>query len=344
VSALAFELPAMLEAREPPEARGLARDEVKLLVASRSDGAIRHAAFTELPDFLGSGDLLVVNVSATIPAAVSAVRAGGDRVRVHFSTRVPRLDERWRVVELRADDAACTVRGRASERLLLRGGAELELVAPYASGPRLMLARYDGTSPLEEYLERHGQPICYRYASGRWPLEAYQNAYAAIPGSAEMPSAGRPLTASLIAKLIAKGVLLAPITLHTGVSSLEYGEPPFAEEFEVPESTVRLVNAARSWGGRVIAVGTTVVRALETVAAPDGTIRSGSGWTSLVITPEHGLRVVDGLITGWHEPEASHLALLEAVTGSDLLRRSYQLALANSYLFHEFGDSHLILP
>jgi S-adenosylmethionine:tRNA ribosyltransferase-isomerase len=168
----------------------------------------------------------------------------------------------------------------------------------------LVLARYDGQVPLMSYLERYGEPIRYRHTRGTWPLAAYQNTYATIPGSAEMPSAGRPLTAALIARLIANGVQLAPITLHAGVSSLERGEPPFAEEFDVPEATAGLVSAARGWGGRVIAVGTTVVRALETVAGPGRRIRPGRGWTSLVITPERGLRAVDGLITGWHEPGA----------------------------------------
>jgi S-adenosylmethionine:tRNA ribosyltransferase-isomerase len=131
------------------------------------------------------------------------------------------------------------------------------------------------------------------------------------------------------------------VVLHTGVSSPERGEPPFPERYRVPAATARLVNAAR---GRVIAVGTTVVRALETVAAPDGIVRAGAGWTRLVVGPERGLRAVDGLITGWHEPQASHLELLRAVAGDDLLDRSYHEALVRGYLWHEFGDSHLVLP
>jgi S-adenosylmethionine:tRNA ribosyltransferase-isomerase len=226
----------------------------------------------------------------------------------------------------------------------LRGGATVELVAPYASGPRLMLARYDGPMPLLEYLERYGEPIRYAHSRRRWPLAAYQNVYATTPGSSEMASAGRPLTAELIARLAAAGVFLAPITLHAGVSSLERHEPPFAEQFEVPETTAALIAAVRGWGGRVVAVGTTVVRALETVARTDGTIEPGCGWTSLVITPDRPLRAIDGLITGWHDPEASHLALLEAAAGRDLLRRCYESALSNGYLWHEFGDSHLVLP
>jgi S-adenosylmethionine:tRNA ribosyltransferase-isomerase len=344
VSALAFELPARLVASEPPEARGLARDEVKLLVATRSDGAIRDARFRELPKLLAPGDLLVVNVSATIPAAVPATRSDGNSVQVHFSTQVPRLDDTWRVAELRGANGERPARGRPGEVIGLRGGAMIELVAPYASGPRLMLTRYDGPVPLLEYLKGYGEPIRYTHSARRWSLAAYQNVYATTPGSSEMASAGRPLTGQLIARLGAAGVLLAPITLHAGVSSLERHESPFPEQFRVPETTAALIAAVHGWGGRVVAVGTTVVRALETVARADGTIEPGSGWTNLVITPDRGLRVVDGVITGWHEPEASHLALLEAAAGGDLLRRSYESALSNGYLWHEFGDSHLVLP
>jgi S-adenosylmethionine:tRNA ribosyltransferase-isomerase len=207
-------------------------------------------------------------------------------------------------------------------------------MAPFASSARLMLAKFDGPAPFNDYLVDHGEPIRYGHVRGRWPLSAYQNVYATTPGSAEMPSAGRPFTAELITRLVARGILIAPITLHAGVSSPERHEPPFPEYFEVPAATARLLTTAR----RVIAVGTTVVRALESVG--DGR----SGWTSLVIAPERGLRVVDGLITGWHEPEASHLWMLEAAAGPELLARSYAAALDRGYLWHEFGDSHLILP
>jgi S-adenosylmethionine:tRNA ribosyltransferase-isomerase len=353
MSSLAFELPKALEAHDPPEARGQARDQVRLLVAERAGGRIRHVSFRDLPDLLAPGDLLVVNTSATLPAAVDARRADGSRLRLHFATRAPGLDDSWRVVELRSEDGGSPARGRAGDRLALADdGGEVELVAPYVSSARLMLARYHGQSTVEDYLERHGRPIRYGYLSGNWPLETYQNVYATVPGSAEMPSAGRPFSAELIACLAARGILLAPITLHCGVSSLERHEPPFPEQYDVPETTARLVAATRRWGGRVIAVGTTVVRALETVAVaePGGETAAGAetagrrGWTNLVIGPEHRLRAVDGLITGWHEPEASHLQMLEAVAGTELLARSYREALARDYLWHEFGDSHLILP
>jgi S-adenosylmethionine:tRNA ribosyltransferase-isomerase len=347
VSALAFELPQALEAREPPEARGLARDEVRLMVASRGDGEITHARFRDLPRLVNAGDLLVINTSATLPAALMARRGDGSAVRIHFATPAPHLrEEGWWVVELRSPDGARPLADqatRAGERLALAGGAELEIVAPYASGARLRLARVQTEEPMTAYLSRHGEPIRYGYVTGRWPLDAYQTVYATAAGSAEMPSAGRPFTPELITALIAAGVLIAPITLHAGVSSPERNEPPYPERYDVPASTARLVNAARTWGGRVIAVGTTVVRALETVADPDGTVRPGRGWTGLVVTAARGVTAVDGLLTGWHEPEASHLQMLEAVAGAELLERSYRAALEHAYLWHEFGDSQLIV-
>ena len=344
--ALAFDLPAALAAREPPEARGLARDGVRLMVATRHDGRIRHARFGDLTEVLGAGDLLVVNASATLPAAVPARRADGSAVELHASTPAPHLpDGAWWVVELRAAGGAAPLRGvRPGERVRLDGGAVVELVAPYAGGARLWLARTAGGEPLVAHLRRHGHPIRYGYVDGAWPLEDYQTAFAVQPGSAEMPSAGRPFTPALVTRLVAGGALVAPVTLHTGVSSPERHEAPYPERYAVPASTARLVNAVRGWGGRVVAVGTTVVRALETVAADDGTVAAGSGWTGLVVTSERGLRAVDGLLTGWHEPQASHLQMLEAVAGPELLALSYGAALEHGYLWHEFGDSHLVLP
>ena len=339
-AATAFALPPALEAHEPPEARGLARDEVRLMVAHRDGATIEHTTFRALGEHLSPGDLLVVNVSATVPAAAPATRADGSAVRIHFSTGAPELDDCWRVVELRSADGSRPQRGRAGERLTLADdGGTLELIAPYATSARLLLARHDGPVALREHLWAHGTPITYGHLRRRWPLAAYQNVYASTPGSAEMASAGRPLSERLIASLVADGVLLAPLTLHAGVSSPERHEPPFPEFYEVPAATARLVEAVHGWGGRVIAVGTTVVRALETAVGSG----ASEGWTNLVIAPDHELRAVDGLITGWHEPEASHLRMLEAFAGPELLSRSYDEALAAGYLWHEFGDSHLIL-
>ncbi len=343
MSALAFELPTRLEAHEPPEARGLRRDGVRLMVATRHDGRIRHARFADLPSFLSPGDLVVINVSATLPAALRAQREDGMTIDLHLSTPAPRLTESYWLVELRLDGAPFgSLEGR--ERLRLPEGGRATVLAPYAGGTRLWLARLDLPGTVESYLARHGRPIRYGYVDRPWPLPAYQNVYALQPGSAEMASAGRPFTAELVTTLVARGVLVAPVTLHTGVSSPERHEPPYAERYRVPAETARLVNAVRAWGGRVIAVGTTVVRALETTARRDGTVAAGEGWTDLVITRERGLRVVDGLLSGWHEPAASHLELLHAAAGGALLERCYNEALEHGYLWHEFGDSHLILP
>jgi S-adenosylmethionine:tRNA ribosyltransferase-isomerase len=342
VSALAeFALPARLEAHEPPEARGLERDGVRMLVARRGSGALHHAHVRDLSLALDPGDALVVNTSATLPAALVARRADGAVLDLHVST--PHPGSEGRLVELRSRGAKFGG-GRAGEVLALPGGGSARLVAPYVSGSRLWVAELCLPDPLEAYLTRHGRPIHYRHLRGTWPLQAFQTVYATEPGSAEMPSAGRPLSERVITALVARGIAVAPIVLHAGVSSLEDGETPGPEWFRVPAATARLVEVTRRCGGRVIAVGTTVVRALESVGGPGGAVAPAEGFTRVVVTPERGVRVVDGLLTGWHEPESSHLRLLQAVGGPDLIERSHAAALEAGYLWHEFGDVHLILP
>jgi len=314
-------------------------DEVAMLVATRGDGGLVHARFRDLPELLAPGDLIVVNTSATLPAALDA-RVEGRELTLHLSSPAP--GGTW-IVELR-DGLAPHRRPPTGTRIELPAGAHADVLAPYAGGGRLALARLDLGKPVEEYLGRHGRPIRYRHAPEVRPLEDYQTIFARDPGSAEMPSAARPFTPELVTELVTRGVLFAPITLHAGVSSPERGEPPQPERYRVPETTARLVNVVHLWGGRVIAVGTTVVRALETVAEPDGAVAAGEGWTSLVVTPERGLRAVDGLLTGWHEPESSHLQMLEAIAGPELVAASYRAALDEQYLWHEFGDVELILP
>ncbi|MBC9711800.1 S-adenosylmethionine:tRNA ribosyltransferase-isomerase [Streptomyces sp. TRM66268-LWL] len=339
-------VPEELSAREPAEQRGPGRDRdaVRLLVSRGT--AVSHHDFRALPALLRAGDLLVVNTSPTLAAAVDG-RTGGERVVVHFSTCGD--DGRW-AVELRDPDERGTTRARAGGPgvVTLEGGAALVLEEPLdPAGTRLWWARVSGAH-VPELLGRYGRPIRYAYTRRDQPLAAYQTVFA-LPqpggaGSAEMPSAGRPFTARLVAELVSRGVQFAPITLHTGVASAEAHEPPYPERFEVPAASARLINAARAGGGRIIAVGTTGVRAVESAAGPDGVVRPAAGWTDLVVTPERGVRVVDGLITGLHEPEASHLLMLEAIAGKPALERSYAQAVEGLYLWHEFGDSHLILP
>jgi len=327
-----FELPRELEAREPAELRGTGRDDVKLLVTT--DDRITHAHFRELPRFLRPGDLLVLNTTATLPAALSAIRDDGDVIALHISTPLPGgltvVEPRQAVV-------------REGERLMLPGDASITLLAPYRDSARLWVARFAMDLPLRDYLHRFGRPITYSYVGRRFPLDAYQTVYASEPGSAEMPSAGRAFTRPMLACLRRRGVRLAKLVLHAGVASLETHEPPYEEYFEVPARTADEVRRARERGGRVVAVGTTVVRALESSADRAGRVIASRGWTDLVITPERGVRAVDGLLTGLHEPRATHLAMLEAIAGRAHIERAYAAALERRYLWHEFGDLHLIL-
>jgi len=330
---LDFELPDALEAHEPPEARGLARDQVRLLVSDRSDDSIEHRGFRDLPDVLRPGDLVVANDSATLAAALTAHRSDGSQITLHVSTRLPA--DLW-VVEPRRIDAV------EGEILCLPGGATARLLVPYTGSCRLWVARFDTDVPA--LLARFGRPIAYPYVHGQWPLEMYQTVYAGPPGSAEMPSAGRAFSPDVLEQLAHRGIQFVTLTLHTGVASLEGHEKPYAEEYRVPELTARAVRSARADGRRVIAVGTTVVRALESAADEgDGQVVASHAWTELMITPERGVRVVDSLLTGFHEPKASHLAMLEAIAGRRHLEVAYEAALAGRYLWHEFGDLHLIL-
>ena len=330
---LEFTLPATREAHEPPEARGLGRDGVRLLVSSGATGSIEHHRFTSLPTLLRAGDVLVVNTSATLPAAVPVA---GQPLVAHFSTELP--GGAW-LVELRRSAGKSTSPYRTAtegSRFPLLGGGSVTLRGAYSTG-RLWESDVDTLGRgVPAYLAAFGMPIRYSYVSRSWPLSYYQTVFGVTPGSAEMPSASRPFTPGLVAALVARGIQFAPVLLHTGVASQEAHERPYPERFAVPAASRDLVMRARSDGRRVIAVGTTAVRAIESEGA--------EGWTDVIITPSRGVRYVDGLLTGFHEPKASHLDMLAAVTGIDLLRRTYEEAIEENYLWHEFGDVHLLLP
>lgn len=340
-----FERSPESDASEPPEARGIARDRVKLLVARPS--GIAHAQFADLGDYLHPGDLVVINNSATLAAAVDGTRRGTP-IAVHFASA--RDNAVW-VVELRPAGHATgpLTDVTPGERIELPGGAGLTVLdthpLPGWSGSRLWRARVavEGGDVLT-YLADHGRPIRYSYVLEEWPLSAYQTVFARQPGSAEMASAARPFSTELVTSLVASGIAVAPITLHASVSSADAGEPPVAEPFDVPPATARLVNLTHAMDRRVVAVGTTVTRALESAAAYDGLVEPHDGWTDLVLGPERPVRAVDGLITGWHDAGASHLLLLEAVAGAELVAAAYDAALAHDYRWHEFGDSALFLP
>lgn len=354
--------PRPLAPRGPIELGGGRRDDARLLVAWRSDDLLVETTFADLADFLDPGDVIVVNNSATRPAALVADGIGdvgphgepGGLV-IHLSTQ---LDETglW-VVEPRHRAGAGTAPWldfTPDGPIALPGDARVELLEPYRPsghiGPagdhpvRLWTARLRLTRPLDDHLARFGRPVRYGHDARPWPLSAYQTVFATVPGSAEMPSAGRGFTPELVTRLVSQGVTIAPITLHTGVASQEAGETPYPERFAVPPATAAAVNHAREAKSRVIAVGTTATRALESAATPSGHVHPRSGWTDLVITPERGVWAVNGLISGWHDPEASHLMLVEAVAGTSTLDRSYAHAVASGFAGHEFGDFHLVLP
>jgi len=369
-----FTLPPHLEAAEPPEARGLRRDDVRLLVSRVDTDAISHSRFSDLPRWLSPGDLLVVNTSRTLKAAVTARAGDGDKFEVHLSTRLP--GNFW-VVEVRRPGPIASLPyhdALAGTTFDLDGGGRVMILSPYplearqsrdpgserrdpggirdlkAAGSRLWLAALQLPESILTYLERFGRPIRYSYVTRPWPEPMYQTIFAIEPGSAEMPSAGRPFTPELVTHLVSTGIQIAPLVLHTGVASLEDHEPPYEEYFQVPVETAARVNAAREAGHRVIAVGTTVVRALETVTDHRRTTSPGKGWTSLVITPDRPLRSVNAMITGFHEPKATHLAMVEQVIAAagrlgptTHLDRAYHEARQAGYLWHEFGDSHLII-
>lgn len=343
-----FVLPPELEAVAPAELRGLRRDEVRLMVSNYQTDVIDHDHFYHLDDYLQRGDVLVINTSGTMNASLPTQRADGTPLRLHLSTQ---LNECQWVVELRlVEDKAATSPfffAEAGETVSLPNGALAVLHEPYAVASeqriRLWVASLDlGELGLDDYLIQFGVPIRYQYVQDQFPSHYYQTVYANEMGSAEMPSAGRAFTPELITRLVAKGVQIAPIILHTGVASLEADEPPYAEYYEVSAETAELVNQARQAGRRIIAVGTTAVRALETVTQ-DGITEAGTGWTELVITPERDLQAVNGMLTGFHEPRATHLAMLTALAGQSHIELTYQAALNERYLWHEFGDLHLIL-
>jgi S-adenosylmethionine:tRNA ribosyltransferase-isomerase len=279
---------------------------------------------------------------------------------VHLSTHLPA--DLW-VVEMRsASGDEPVLDGKAGEVLTLPEGASIVLQTPYLSeqrnrrggANRLWVSTLNLPVNLNEYLDRYGSPIRYRYVKESWPSSYYQTVYATEVGSAEMPSAGRAFTPELITRLVAGGVQILPLVLHTGVASLEEDEPPYEEFYRVPPETAAAINAARTAGRRIVAVGTTVVRGLEAVTDRDGVTHPGEGWTDLYITPKRGIRSVNAMLTGLHEPRSTHLSMLEALVtrasefplataGRKQLETAYAEALDRGYLWHEFGDLHLIL-
>ena len=341
-----FSLPANLACPLPTEERGLRRDEVRLMISNYNGERISHHRFDELDQLLDSGDVLVVNTSATIPAALPLILPDGKAGRLHLSTQ---LDEAQWLVEIRSIQQKNTQRwkgGTPGQNLRLPGGASLQLQSPFYQKEHqlhLWKAAISTPVPIFDYLKKYAAPVKYQNIDQSYPLAYYQTYFGQYPGSTEMPSAARGFTAELVTRLLQKGVQIVPILLHTGVSSLEWNEEPYPEYLEISPLSSQRINIAKQKGRRIIAVGTTAVRALESAADAQGQVKAFRGLTDLYIQANYDMKVANGLLTGFHEPEASHLHMLQALASKRHLRLAYLSALQEQYYWHEFGDLHLIL-
>ena len=344
-----FHLPKKLKCAIPTEIRGLGRDEVRLMISDRKTDEIHHAQFRDIGSYLQEGDVLVVNTSATLPAALDIQLPNGEVGRMHLSTRKNELE--W-VVEIRSVDGNATHRFKGiseGDKFELPNGGKVVIQQPFYRDNHhenhlyLWQAKFDLPMPMEEYLMQFGKPIRYDRLAANYPLAFYQTVFSNTMGSAEMPSAGRAFTPELVAELIIKGVQFAPVLLHTGVSSLENNEQPYPEYFKITDTAASLINLAKQENRRIIAVGTTAVRAIESATNREGRIEATEGWTNLFITPERGMKMATGLLTGFHEPSASHLLMLGALAKHSHLQLCYDEAITERYHWHEFGDLHLIL-
>ncbi len=349
-SPFTFALPPELNAKEPPERRGIRRDQVRLLVIDRATGRVEHSHFDKIDDYVRENDLLVFNSSRTLPASLRGCdcsAAHGPCMEVRLAERLP--DDSWLALLLceQGDPFGCGL--RPEMQIEFAEGLSATVLERDASIPRLWKLRFSTSgTQLVDLIYRLGKPIRYEYVSAPWDLDYYQTVYATEPGSAEMPSAGRAFTWKLLLDLKRRGVDAAYIVLHAGLSSymddeLDAQHPSSEEEYLVSATTAEKINLTRAKDGRVIAVGTTVVRALESVVDETGCVTGVHGYTRLKIDNHHRLKAVDGLLTGLHEPEASHLNLLSAFLPAEQIRAAYEEAIARKYLWHEFGDLNLIL-
>ncbi len=338
-NALIFDRPESLAATKPSEYRGIERDGVRLMVTTPAGHT--HAHFRDLPSYLAQGDVLVVNRSATLPASLPVTGRLGEftlNLSTAYGKHLWLAEPRWSSAEpgplpIKSGDEICVA------------GVMGRFIAPYPGINRLWFVQFSSDPQIA--MQQAGQPIRYGYVEGQFPLSTYQTIFADTPGSAEMPSAAYPFTSNVVTNLLKKGVQVTDITLHTGVSSLEVevdqleDHPLYPEPFVVPTKTAQIINSASAQGRRIIAVGTTVVRALES-AWNGEMVAPSSGFTRLYIHPDNGTHVIDGLITGMHDPVTSHLAMLYAIAGEAMIRSAYEEAVKMGYLWHEFGDSHLI--
>ncbi len=343
-----FNLPKILECSTPSEERGIGRDEVKLMISNKYTNEIHHKKFKEIDAFLEEGDVLIVNTSGTMNAALSVELPNSKKGRLHLSTQIASDKHLVEIREVENNETKRFHDLEAGEQLQLEHGGKVKLIEPYyenkqdKSHIQLWVVEFDISQDLNSYLEKYGSHIKYFGVDKKYPTEYYQTCFVTEKGSTEMPSAGRAFTPNLITKLIAKGIQFAPILLHTGISSLEANEKPYPEYFSVSQASADVINNAKKNGNRIIAVGTTAIRAIESSLNEENKVIANEGLTDLFVTPERGLKVIDSMITGFHEPKASHLLMMEALVNREHLELCYQSAIKKEYKWHEFGDVHFI--
>jgi S-adenosylmethionine:tRNA ribosyltransferase-isomerase len=336
-----FLLPPEQIAQYPAERREASR----LLVMDRATGALRHRAFSDLPDLVTSGDALVVNETRVFPARLRGRRAGGGEAEFLLLHPEPGAAGLWRAL---ARPGARLKPGRSVEI-----GAELsvEVVESTEGGERLV--RLHTPLALEDAFERYGEiplPPYVKRKAEEADRERYQTVYARATGSVAAPTAGLHFTPGILAALEEKGVRVVRILLHVGVGTFRpvEGEDPathvmHSEWFSVPAAAAEEINATRAAGGAIWAVGTTSVRTLESVADEQGRIAAGDGWTDLFIRPPYRFRAVDRLITNFHLPRSTLLMLVSAFAGYDHTMAAYREAVRGGYRFFSYGDAMAVV-
>jgi len=334
-----YDLPKELIAQKPVEPR----DASRLMVVDRASGAIAHRRFRDLPEYLRPGDGLVINDTRVMPARLLGCRERtGGAMEVLLLKRLSR--DRWETLVKPGKKA------RPGERIVFGDGLLVgTVVGPTDYGGRIIDFRYEGV--FENLLDRLGQMPLPPYIHEQLEdPERYQTVYAREWGSAAAPTAGLHFTPELLDRLVAQGVEIHRITLHVGLGTfrpVEVEDPTqhkmHSEFFRVSPEAAAGLNRVRARGGRLVVVGTTSVRTLETVAAEDGTIQPGEGWTDIFIYPGYRFKAVDCLITNFHLPKSTLLMLVSAFAGHDLIMRAYREAVAQRYRFFSFGDAMLIL-
>ncbi|GAE34243.1 S-adenosylmethionine:tRNA ribosyltransferase-isomerase [Halalkalibacter akibai] len=329
-----FQVPAHLHANTPAEYRSSKREAVKLFVLDRHSGSYHHDNFDHFSTYLNKGDVLILNNSRTLPAVLHTI----DKIEIRLAKK--RQDDTWEALII----GALPKNGK----LIFPDNVNATMKKSDSKKPLVTLQFSVSGNSFYEFLYRHGSPIRYEYIHREWPIQAYQTVFSSVPGSIEMPSAGRALSWKMLAQLQKKGVKIVFVQLHTGLSYFENDQWPepsnHSEAFSVSNEVVTLIKQAKTTGSKVIAVGTTVVRALESAVDAYGMLRPTTGETTLHIKADTMLNVVDGLLTGFHEPEASHLDMLSAFIETPYLLTAYHEAINQGYLWHEFGDINLILP